>query len=155
MIRRLLGLEPRRPAPATRFGAALDGARPDHGGAASLEPVVAEAAGPPPRMVVSERPDALPADLVASIEAATIMHRESAAHDGDVVPIVRIIGVGMFYWDGIEEAAKTLGRAYPELSPVQRRKAARLLMAQIGKRNQRVRPDASCNWAMDWSGRRA
>lgn len=95
--------------------------------------------------------DRLPAELVAQIEAASVVFRQSEGDD-DALPIVRIPGLGSWKFDGLAETADRIGNAWPELSPMACRKAARLVAAQVGKRNwddARGKPRRN-SWVFGW-----
>ncbi|MFU8865089.1 MAG: hypothetical protein ACNA7O_14330 [Rhodobacterales bacterium] len=95
--------------------------------------------------------DRLPAELVAAIEGASVVFRQGDGDD-DALPVVRIPGLGSWKFDGLAETAERVAAAYPELSPMACRKAARLVAAQVGKRNwadMRGQPRRA-SWVFDW-----
>lgn len=82
----------------------------------------------------------LPPELVAAIEAATVTFRhggdDSEPGIGYAVPVVRVQTLGVFKFDGIEEAAERIERHWPGLSRKECRRAARLIAEMVGKRNR-------------------
>jgi hypothetical protein len=87
------------------------------------------------------RSDTLPPDLVAAIEAASVVWRYFEGNaDKDEASyssaVVRIVGLGgMWRFDGIAEAAERVQKHYPDLTPQACRRAAKMIAAEIGKRN--------------------
>ncbi|ULB09135.1 hypothetical protein ORIO_04230 [Cereibacter azotoformans] len=79
----------------------------------------------------------LPAELALAIEAANVIFRPGAGSGDDDRVYVELPGVGRWLFDGNEDAAERIGRVWGgALSPAQLHRAARLLAAQIGRRNR-------------------
>lgn len=104
----------------------------------------------PRPIITGQRDDALPADVVGFVTSASVFYRPDPMRPDEDAAIMKIEGVGQFYWDGVADTAERLGRAFPELSPTQRRKAARLAHAQLGKRNRSPRVMERPSWVWDW-----
>lgn len=81
----------------------------------------------------------LPHELLSAIDCVWIVWRPSQAEEDNPCPIVHVVGVGSWKFDELQDASDRIGRAYPELSPQQCRRAAKLLRAQIGRRRQSPR----------------
>lgn len=85
--------------------------------------------------------DTLPADLIAAIGNALVTWRHFQGNeDKDEASyssaVVRIVGLGgMWRFDGIVEAAARVAKHYPDLTPQACRRAAKMIYAEIGKRN--------------------
>ncbi|MDO6458050.1 hypothetical protein Q4494_13250 [Celeribacter halophilus] len=85
--------------------------------------------------------ETLPPDLVAAIESALVTWRHFEGNeDKDEASyssaVVRIVGLGgMWRFDGIAEAAERVAKHYPDLTPQACRRAAKMIAAEIGKRN--------------------
>ncbi|WP_420023556.1 hypothetical protein ACN9JG_04060 [Cereibacter azotoformans] len=78
----------------------------------------------------------LPAELALSIEAATIVFRPGAGNGDEARVHVELPGVGRWWFDGIEDAAERIGRTWADVcTPAQLHRAARLLAAEVGRRN--------------------
>ena len=77
----------------------------------------------------------LPDDLVAVISAAQVYWRPDREHEGAEEPVIRIIGLGSFRFDGLDDCADRVARWDPDLTWQQCRRAAQLIQAQIGRRN--------------------
>ena len=78
----------------------------------------------------------LPAELALAIGAANIVFRPGAGTGDDPRVYVELPGVGRWLFDGNEDAAERIGRVWGDvLSPAQLHRAARLLAAEIGRRN--------------------
>lgn len=88
-----------------------------------------------PQAVIS-MPSALPADLVVAIDAAEVFWRPSRADDEEAGPIVRVVGLGRWVFSDLSETADRVVRAYPELPSHLCSRAAKLILAQIARRNR-------------------
>lgn len=92
----------------------------------------------------------IPAELVASIEAATVTWR-SQDDDGNPRCMVHIVGLGGWYFDGAEHAAERVARHWPELHEAACKRAGQLIGANIGKRNRdSYQPERKRSWVWDW-----
>lgn len=88
-------------------------------------------AGPP-------APSSLPQELLLAIETAHVLWRPSRADDEEAGPIVVVVGVGRWVWDGVEDAAARVAKSYPELPSAHHTRAAKLIRGQIGHRNRQA-----------------
>jgi hypothetical protein len=85
--------------------------------------------------------ETLPPDLVAAIESALVTWRHFEGNeDKDEASyssaVVRVTGLGgLWRFDGIAEAAERVAKHYPDLTPQACRRAAKMIAAEIGKRN--------------------
>lgn len=86
--------------------------------------------------MAARAPRYLPDELVLSIDTAEVFWRPSRADDEDAAPVVRIVGVGMWCFNGIQDAAERVAKAYPDLPPAHCHRAAKLISAHIGRRNR-------------------
>lgn len=95
---------------------------------------------------------AVPAELVASIESAVVTFRDYGDDDGGARVLVKVSGVGAFYWTGLDDAAKRVGRAWPDLPETTARKAARLLASVMASRNRGEFKDKPqrMSWVNSW-----
>jgi len=91
----------------------------------------------------------LPPELVLAIEGCAVFFR-GVNEQGEARAVVRVTGLGMFNHDGIKETADRVGRHWPELSPQQCKRAAKLIADQIGKRNQEGPKAKRRNWLNSW-----
>ncbi|MDO6455474.1 hypothetical protein Q4494_00150 [Celeribacter halophilus] len=103
--------------------------------------------------------DTLPQELVVAIESALVTWRHFEGNeDTDEASyssaVVRVIGLGgLWRFDGIAEAAERVQKHYPELTPQACRRAAKMIAAEIGKRNLEAHRQSSRRgrWsATDW-----
>lgn len=83
-------------------------------------------------------PSSLPRELLLAIETAQILWRPSRADDEEAGPIVMVVGVGRWVWDGVEDAAARVAKSYPELPGAHHTRAAKLIRGQIGRRNRQA-----------------
>ncbi|AHF02259.1 hypothetical protein THIAE_05785 [Thiomicrospira aerophila AL3] len=96
-----------------------------------------------------QAPKGLPADLTATIDSATIVFRPGA-EDGESRAIVTAPGLGAFVFDGINEAAARISKAWPELAPNQAKRAALLLASRVAQRNRGdFKREARPSWVFD------
>ncbi|WP_417623193.1 hypothetical protein [Parasphingorhabdus sp.] len=92
----------------------------------------------------------IPAELVASIEAATVTWR-SQDENGEPRCVVNIVSLGGFYFDGPGHAAERVARHWPELHEAACQRAGQLIAATIAKRNRdSYRPERKRSWVWDW-----
>lgn len=104
--------------------------------------------------------DTLPPELVAAIGSALVTwrHFRGDPDKGEASyssAVLRVIGLGgMWRFDGIAEAAERVAKHYPDLTPQACRRAAKMIAAEIGKRNldaHRRGSRRSGSWrATDW-----
>ncbi|MFJ1293276.1 hypothetical protein ACEPPZ_14515 [Paracoccus yeei] len=87
--------------------------------------------GSPERKTVPA-PGALPAELVATIQAARVRRSPRPDAEGNEIVKVRAVTLGEFRWQGIEDAAERIERIWPELTPALCVRAAQLLEAIVG-----------------------
>ncbi len=80
----------------------------------------------------------LPHELLLAIDTAHVLWRPSRADDEEAGPIVVVVGVGRWVWDGIEDATARVAKSYPELPGTHHTGAAKLIRAQIGRRNRQA-----------------
>jgi hypothetical protein len=97
----------------------------------------------------------LPAELVQAIENASVTFRAGGDPEFPgaevAMPVVKIIGLGSWRFDGINDAADRIQRRYPELSRQACRRAAKLVSRQVGARNRAdFRREPRRSWVMDW-----
>ncbi len=83
-------------------------------------------------------PSSLPHELLLAIETAHVLWRPSRADDEEAGPIVVVVGVGRWVWDGVEDAAARVAKSYPELPAAHHTRAAKLICGQIGRRNRQA-----------------
>ncbi|MCB1350043.1 MAG: hypothetical protein KDK11_15920 [Maritimibacter sp.] len=84
-------------------------------------------------------PSALPAELVLAIETCEAYWRASRLDDGEALPIVTVAGLGSWVYRTTDDAADRVARTYPDLPRHLCARAARLIEAQIGRRNNAKR----------------
>lgn len=80
--------------------------------------------------------DLLPVELVLAIESAFVYWRASREDDEDAAPIIHIATLGNWSYRDREEAVRRIERNYPELPRKHCIRAAKLIEAQIGRRNR-------------------
>lgn len=80
-------------------------------------------------------PSALPAELVLAIQTSEVYWRASRSDDDEAMPIVTVAGLGSWVYRTTADAADRVARTYPELPHHLCVRAARLVEAQIGRRN--------------------
>ncbi|MBC7147669.1 MAG: hypothetical protein H5U24_20095 [Thioclava marina] len=97
-----------------------------------------EPAADTPRAVAADERRALPRELLIAIEGASVFWRPSREDDDTAGPIVVVVGVGRWVWDGVADAQERVARSYPELAPRHCQRAARLIRGQIGLRNRQA-----------------
>jgi hypothetical protein len=74
-------------------------------------------------------------ELLLAIETAFIAWRPSRQGDETAGPIVRLATIGSWEWSDRLDAKNRIAAKYPELADTDCVRAAKLLEAQIGKRN--------------------
>lgn len=94
----------------------------------------------------------LPADVIATVQAARVHHLAGPDADGNPIIYVRAPGLGKFRWTDLDKAADRIADAFPELPPAQCFRAAQLIETEVGdaairdlKRQERRR-----SWVWDW-----
>lgn len=96
----------------------------------------------------------IPAELVAAIESAMVTPRGTGGEDDEPRMMIKIVGLGAFYWEGLQPAAERISRAYPDLPAATCRKAARLIASVVGSRNRgefRNNGRRRSGWVNSWS----
>jgi hypothetical protein len=93
------------------------------------------------------KPIRLPSELLLSLETAEVTVRSARDEAGYRRVTVRAEGVGWWTWDGDEDAAERLRRAWPELTEAQATRGARLLRQVV-----RARADAAAATQMTVRG---
>lgn len=94
----------------------------------------------------------IPADLVEAIGATMAQPRgEPDPETGDVRVLVKVAGLGAWYWEGVNPAADRIARHYPELPSKTCRRAAQLLASVLASRNraERMGPKKRGGWVWD------
>lgn len=92
---------------------------------------------------------AIPADLIAALESATITWR-TPDEDGNPRAVIRAAGLGSWTWEGLDHAAERIQR-HEGLPMPTCRKAARILAGVMAKRNRdSYRPERRRSWVWDW-----
>lgn len=82
-------------------------------------------------------PGRLPPELVAALHVAAVDFRATPdPTDGGTRCYVSVPTVGRFRFDGLDDAAERIVRAWPEVTPQQARHAAVLLARVVGLRNR-------------------
>lgn len=95
----------------------------------------------------------LPPELLAAITAAGVIWRPGAEEGDPARAIVTVRTVGRFYFDGRDDAAARIRRAYPDLTAPEARRAALLLGDVIASRNRVSARGFSTRpvpWALRW-----
>lgn len=94
------------------------------------------AAEAPPALPPAPAPQILPAELVASIQAASALPRgHPDPETGDIRVLVTMPGGAPFYWEGTDPAAERLARRF-DLTPRQASRAAQLLARHLSSGNR-------------------
>lgn len=138
------------------FGLAHEGeaaATPEASPEAALGDVVAPGsndAASGSSLAVGKPGDGLPEELSLVIAQATILFRPGRSDDDDGRLLVRVTGLGMWFWDGERDAADRVSRAYPELTRRACLKAARLIGGEVGRHNREKTRGERRNWVLDW-----
>jgi len=100
------------------------------------------------------RTNQLPPDLVQAVQTASVIKRNDPDPEtGEERQVVRVVGIGMFPWSGLDPAADRIARAWPEISDRAAQRAAQLLAAELaaldhaGRRRGRRRRHS---WVWAW-----
>lgn len=83
-------------------------------------------------------PSTVPHELVVAIEAADVFWRPSRSDDDEAGPVVFVVGLGRWAWTDRADAAERIARVYPELPNRLCVRAAKLIQAQIARRNRQA-----------------
>lgn len=95
----------------------------------------------------------IPAELTAAIEAAAVTFRDFGGEDEAPRVLVKVTGLGAFYWEGLKPTAERISRAFPNLPAPTCRKAARLVADAVASRNRgdfRRKPRPRNRWVWGW-----
>lgn len=91
----------------------------------------------------------IPPELLTAINAAGVTWRTSGDDSSTSRPIVRVRGLGVWYWDGVLDAAARVRFHFPELTPGEARRVAALIGDQVAAQN-RVRRSGPYRGGAPW-----
>jgi hypothetical protein len=100
----------------------------------------------------SEQEQGVPEWLAQALGNAIVSARESADADGDPRVMVRVAGMGCWYWQGINPTAERIAR-HTDLPPATCRKAARILADVLASQNlahAKGRQLRRKTWVTEW-----
>jgi hypothetical protein len=121
------------------------------------KPAKAARAEPPITVTTANPPAQVPESLAAAINAAEVTARaEPDGETGHDRVIVRVRGLGEWYFGNLKHTTERIKRHHPDLSETAARRAARLLTAVVaaGQRRRRApierRAGRGIGWVWDW-----
>lgn len=77
-------------------------------------------------------PPEVPAELVAHLQNAMVVARSTVDPvTGDPRVMIHLATVGCFYWEGKADARARIARAWPDLTPGQVQRAAKILSQRL------------------------